>query len=202
MTFEQKPLDFEFDALEPHMDAKTVEIHYTKHHAGYVTKLNAAVEGTEFADMDLVEVVKKAGNAPEDKKTAITNNAGQHLNHQMFWENLSPNGGEEPSGELASGIDSNFESFEKFKEQFSEAAATLFGSGWVFLALNKEGKLEIIKESNAGSPLTDGKTPILVLDVWEHAYYLKFQNKRPDYIATFWNLVNWEAVSERLSNAR
>lgn len=195
MTFEQKPLSFEYSDLEPHMDAQTVEIHFSKHHAGYIKKLNAALEGTELANTDLVELVKSKNDNP-----AIANNAGQHLNHQMFWENLSPKS-EEPEGELLEAINENFESLEKFKEAFSDAAATLFGSGWVFLAKNSEGKLEILKESNAGNPLTEGKNPLLIIDVWEHAYYLKYKNLRPDYIKAFWNIVNWEEVSKRFSES-
>lgn len=195
--FEQEPLKYEYDALEPYIDKETMELHYSKHHKGYVDKLNKAVEGTEFAEMNLFELIENLDRVPEEIRTAVANNGGQHLNHTLFWKNLSPNGGDEPTGELLSTIESTFGSFKDFKEKFAESASTLFGSGWTFLALNSEGGLEIIKKSNQGNPIEDGKRPILALDVWEHAYYLKYKNKRPDYIEAFWNVVDWEEVQER-----
>ena len=193
-------LPYDFTALEPHIDARTMEIHHDKHHAGYVKKLNAALEGTDLAEKDVDELLKDLSAVPEDKRTAVRNNGGGHSNHRLFWTILSPNGGGAPKGALADAIDSSFGSFDTFKEQFNAAAATRFGSGWAWLVV-ADGKLEVMSTANQDSPLSVGKTPILGLDVWEHAYYLNYQNKRPDYIAAFWNVVNWEEVSERFDNA-
>ena len=193
-------LPYDFTALEPHIDARTMEIHHDKHHAGYVKKLNAALEGTDLAEKDVDELLKDLSAVPEDKRTAVQNNGGGHSNHRLFWTILSPNGGGAPKGALVDAIDSSFGSFDTFKEQFNAAAATRFGSGWAWLVV-ADGKLEVMSTANQDSPLSVGKTPILGLDVWEHAYYLNYQNKRPDYIAAFWNVVNWEEVSERFDNA-
>lgn len=197
MTFTLPDLKFEFNALEPHIDAQTMEIHHDKHHAGYVKKLIAAVEGTEFAEKDINEILKSIDSVPEDKRKAVINNGGGHANHTLFWEILSPNK-TELSGELAEAIDSKFGSFEEFKQKFSDAAATRFGSGWAWLVV-KNGELEVTSTPNQDSPLMDNQTPILGLDVWEHAYYLKYQNKRPDYIEAFFNVVNWDKVAENFS---
>lgn len=194
--FQLPNLLYSFDALEPHIDAKTMEIHHDKHHQAYVDKLNAALEGTEFADKDIKELLKKINEIPEDKRQAVINQGGGHANHSLFWEIMSPNGGEEPSGELVESINSKFGSFEEFKKQFTEAATKVFGSGWVWLVLNSEGALEIMNTQNQDSPLSSGKIPLLVLDIWEHSYYLKYQNRRPEYIGAWWNVVNWKKVEE------
>ncbi|MBR9861354.1 superoxide dismutase [bacterium] len=198
MSFELPSLPYAYDALEPHIDAKTMEIHHSKHHNGYVTKLNAAIEGTEHANKSIEEICKTAHNV-----AAIRNNGGGHYNHSLFWSILSPNGGGQPSGALADAINSAFGSFDGFKEKFSSAAATRFGSGWAWLCV-KDGKLEVCSTANQDNPLMGegcGGTPILALDVWEHAYYLNYQNRRPDYISAFWNVVNWDEVSKRFSAA-
>ncbi|MEK6871682.1 MAG: superoxide dismutase [Nanoarchaeota archaeon] len=188
-------LPYSFDALEPYIDAKTMEIHHDKHHKAYVDKLNAAVEGTKFSEMDIVALLKNIEQVPKDKHQAVINHGGGHANHSLFWEILSDNGGE-PSEELLISIEEKFESFEKFKELFSAAATGLFGSGWVWLVVNQNRELEVRITPNQNSPYMDNQTPILGLDVWEHAYYLKYQNKRTDYIAAFFNIINWDKVSE------
>lgn len=198
MAFELPSLSYDYGALEPHIDAKTMEIHHTKHHQGYVTKANAALEGTPWADKTVEEVCASINDIPEEIRGAVRNNAGGHANHALFWSILSPNGGGTPGGELAAKIDSDLGGFENFKEAFSQAAATRFGSGWAWLVVNN-GTLEVMSTPNQDSPLMEGKTPILGLDVWEHAYYLNYQNRRPDYIAAFFNVVNWEQVSTNLS---
>jgi superoxide dismutase, Fe-Mn family len=190
MKFELPQLPYALDALAPHIDQKTLEYHYGKHHQAYVNNLNNLVQGTEFEDADLDTIVKKSGGG-------IFNNAAQIWNHTFYFFSLAPNAGGEPLGEFAAAIKRDFGSFAEFKEQFSKAAATLFGSGWAWLVKNAEGKLEIVQEANAGNPMTKGLTPLLTCDVWEHAYYLDYQNKRPDYIAAFWNLVDWKIVAER-----
>ena len=196
MAFELPNLPYAHDALEPHIDAKTMEIHHGKHHAGYVSKLNAAVEGTDLAGKSLEELVKNHSD-----NGAVRNNGGGHWNHSLFWEVMSPNGGGEPSGALADAINSAFGSFDKFKEEFSNAAATRFGSGWAWLCKKSDGSLEVCSSANQDNPLMPGVgcggTPILGLDVWEHAYYLNYQNRRPDYISAFFNVVNWDAVSKK-----
>ncbi|MCC5919480.1 MAG: superoxide dismutase [Cyclobacteriaceae bacterium] len=201
MAFELPSLPYAYDALEPHFDAKTMEIHHSKHHNAYVTKLNGAIEGSDLASKSLEDIQVEAGKAG----AAVRNNGGGHFNHTLFWQILSPNGGGNPSGELAAAIDKTFGSFDKLKEEFNNAAATRFGSGWAWLIV-KNGELVVTSTPNQDNPLmdvTDVKgTPILGLDVWEHAYYLKYQNKRPDYISAFWNLVNWEEVSKRFEAAK
>ncbi|WP_420316522.1 superoxide dismutase [Ekhidna sp.] len=195
MAFELPNLPYAHDALEPHIDAKTMEIHHGKHHAGYVSKLNAAVEGTDLEGKSLDDLVKNHSD-----NGAVRNNGGGHWNHSLFWEVMSPNGGGEPSGALADAINSAFGSFDKFKEAFSNAAATRFGSGWAWLC-KKGDTLEVCSSANQDNPLMPGVgcggTPILGLDVWEHAYYLNYQNRRPDYISAFFNVVNWDAVSKK-----
>ena len=200
MAYTLPDLPYSFDALEPHIDARTMEIHHDKHHAGYVKKVNAALEGTDLADKPVETVIADLNAVPEDKRTAVRNNGGGHANHSLFWTILSPDGGGEPSGDLAEAINATFGSFDAFKEEFSNAAATRFGSGWAWLS--KDGdKLVVESTPNQDSPLMEGRTPILGLDVWEHAYYLHYQNKRPDYIDAFWNVVNWDEVSRRFSEA-
>lgn len=190
-------LPYPFDALEPHIDAQTMEIHHDRHHATYVNNLNAALEKhPELFDKSLDELLSNLDSVPEDIRTAVRNNGGGHANHTLFWEILSKNGGGAPSGELADAINSAFGSFEKFKEEFTKAATTRFGSGWAWLVVDN-GKLSVTSTPNQDSPIMEGKTPILGLDVWEHAYYLKYQNKRPDYINAFWNVVNWDEVAKR-----
>ena len=199
--FELPNLPYSFGALEPNIDAKTMEIHHDKHHEGYVKKLNAAVEGTEFADKDVVEILKNINEVPENIRQAVINNGGGHANHSLFWEILSPEK-QEPLGNVSDAINTTFGSFQDFKEKFSNAAATRFGSGWAWLVVNSEGELEVLSTGNQDSPLMEGKTPILGLDVWEHAYYLKYQNKRPDYIEAFFNLINWNKVEELYNLAK
>ena len=179
-----------------------MNIHHTKHHNTYVTNLNNAVEGTEFANKSVEELISATLDAvPENIRTAVRNNGGGHANHSLFWEILSPNGGGEPTGELAEAINAKFGSFEAFKEEFAKAATGRFGSGWAWLVVNN-GELEVISTPNQDSPLMEGKTPSLGLDVWEHAYYLKYQNRRPDYIGAFWNVVNWDEVAKRYNAAK
>jgi Fe-Mn family superoxide dismutase len=204
MAYTLPDLPYAYDALEPHIDAKTMEIHHTKHHKAYIDKVNAALEGTEFADKPVEEVIAHLAKLPEEKKTAVRNNGGGHANHSLFWTLLSPSGGGEPEGELGEAINKAFKSFADFKEQFAAAATTRFGSGWAWLYV-EDGKLQIGSTANQDSPLMGKQiagiagTPILGLDVWEHAYYLKYQNKRPDYITAFWNVVNWDEVARRYS---
>ncbi|GAO28116.1 superoxide dismutase [Geofilum rubicundum] len=190
MTFKLPELPYTLDALEPNISKKTLEFHYGKHHQTYVTNLNNLVAGTEFETADLETIVKKA-------EGGIFNNGAQVWNHTFYFMSLSPNGGGAPTGALADAINKEFSSFEKFKESFSQAAATLFGSGWAWLVKKADGSLEIIKESNAGNPLRKGLTPILTCDVWEHAYYLDYQNKRPDYVKGFWEVIDWKVVGAR-----
>ena len=192
-------LGYAFDALEPHIDAKTMEIHHDKHHAAYVDKLNTALEGHGDLESNRIEeLLADLNNIPEDIRTAVRNNGGGHANHTMFWETMKPGGAKEPSGQLADAIKSTFGSFTDFKAKVAEAGATRFGSGWAWLVKNGD-KLEVYSTANQDSPLSEGKTPILGLDVWEHAYYLKYQNKRPDYIEAWWNVVNWDTVAARLN---
>ena len=196
-------LPYGFDALEPNIDAKTMEIHHGKHHNGYVTKLNAALEGhPELEAKSVEDLLKDIDAVPEDIRTAVRNNGGGHANHSLFWQTLSGNGGGAPSGDLASAIDSAFGSFDDFKSKFSDAAAGRFGSGWAWLVVGDGGSLHVYSTPNQDSPYMEGHTPILGLDVWEHAYYLNYQNRRPDYIAAFWNVVNWEKVGELYAAAK
>ncbi|MFD1412782.1 superoxide dismutase SodA [Oceanobacillus jeddahense] len=200
--FELPELPYAYDALEPTIDKETMNIHHTKHHNTYVTKLNDALEGHEdLQNKSVDELVRDLNEVPESIRTAVRNNGGGHANHSFFWKTLSPNGGGEPSGELADKINSKFGSFDKFKDEFATAAAGRFGSGWAWLVLNN-GELEITSTPNQDSPLTEGKTPLLGLDVWEHAYYLKYQNRRPEYISAFWNVVNWDQVASNYEAAK
>ncbi|MCM3663999.1 superoxide dismutase [Mesobacillus subterraneus] len=202
MAFELPQLPYAYDALEPHIDKETMNIHHTKHHNTYVTNLNNALEGNEeLLSKTVEEVVANLDAVPEAARTAVRNNGGGHANHSLFWQVISPNGGGEPTGELAEAISSKFGGFEGFKEEFSKAATTRFGSGWAWLVVNN-GELEVTSTPNQDSPLMEGKTPILGLDVWEHAYYLNYQNRRPEYIGAFWNVVNWEEVNNRYTSAK
>jgi superoxide dismutase, Fe-Mn family len=199
MAFSLPALPYAYDALEPHIDARTMEIHHTKHHQAYVNNLNAAVEkAPELANKSLDDLMRGINSVPEAVRTAVRNNGGGHWNHSMFWQLMGANKGGEPTGKLADAIKSAFGDFSKFKEQFAAAGAGRFGSGWAWL-INDGGKLAITSTANQDNPLMDGKTAILGLDVWEHAYYLKYQNRRPDYIAAWWNVVNWDAVSKRFA---
>ena len=200
MAYELPELPFAYDALEPNIDARTMEIHHSKHHAGYVAKVNAAIEGSELESKSVEDLVSDLSGVPDDKRGAVQNNGGGHANHSLFWSILCPNGGGEPSGELAEAINAAFGSFEGLKEQFSAAAATRFGSGWAWGSVDN-GNLVVESTPNQDSPLMAGRTPILGLDVWEHAYYLNYQNRRPDYIAAFWNVINWDEVARRYAAA-
>ena len=201
MAHELPKLTYAYDALEPHIDAKTMEIHHTKHHNTYVTNLNAAIAGTEFEGKELIELISNIDALPADKQTAVRNNGGGHANHTLFWEVIAPGGANAPTGDLAVAIDKKFGSFDAFKEEFAKAATTRFGSGWAWLVANN-GEVDVISTPNQDSPHMEGKTPILGLDVWEHAYYLNYQNRRPDYIAAFWNIVNWDVVAEKFAAAK
>ncbi|MCM3237014.1 superoxide dismutase SodA [Heyndrickxia oleronia] len=202
MAFELPQLPYAYDALEPHIDKETMNIHHTKHHNTYVTNLNAALEGNdELLNKSVEEVIANLDAVPEAKRTAVRNNGGGHANHSLFWKLLSPNGGGEPTGELAEAINKKFGSLDKFKEEFAAAAAGRFGSGWAWLVVNN-GELEVTSTPNQDNPIMEGKTPILGLDVWEHAYYLNYQNRRPDYIKAFWNVVNWDEVAKLYSAAK
>jgi Fe-Mn family superoxide dismutase len=202
MSFELPKLPYAFDALEPHIDARTMEIHHGKHHAAYVANLNKALEGVpEAQGRSLVELMTDLNGLPEKVRTAVRNNGGGHFNHSLFWKTMKPGGGGKPSGELGEAVNSAFGSFDKFKESFSNAAATRFGSGWAWLYV-ENGRLLVGSTPNQDSPLMDGAKPILGLDVWEHAYYLHYQNRRPDYIGAWWNVVNWEQVAENLRLAK
>lgn len=202
MAYSLPELPYEYDALEPHFDARTMEIHHTKHHQGYTNKVNAALEGHDFADLEIEEVLRRIDEVPANKKQAVINNGGGYANHKLFWTILSPNGGGAPEDELADAIQDTFGSFEKFKEEFSDAAGSRFGSGWAWLSVDGSGNLVIHSTPNQDSPLMDGYTPILGLDVWEHAYYLNYQNRRPDYISSFWNVVNWDQVADNYDDAK
>lgn len=202
MSFELPKLPYAFDALEPHIDARTMEIHHDKHHGGYTKKLNAAIEGTDLDGKSIENLL----NNLDMSNAGVRNNGGGFYNHSLFWEVMSPNGGGKPSGDLSKAIDDAFGSFESFKEAFSKAAATQFGSGWAWLCVHEGGKVEVCATPNQDNPLMPkvgcGGTPILGLDVWEHAYYLKYQNLRPDYIEAFFKLVNWEEVSKRYNEGK
>lgn len=203
MAFELPALPYAFDALAPHIDAKTMEIHHDKHHAGYTTKLNSALEGhADLAGKSAEEILRNINGVPETIRQAVVNNGGGYVNHNLFWEIMGPNEGGEPKGAIGDAIGKTFGDFNSFKEKFTNAATTRFGSGWAWLCVEKDGKLGISSTANQDSPLMQGHTPILGLDVWEHAYYLNYQNRRPDYITAWWNVVNWSKVDELLGAAR
>ena len=201
MAYSVPDLAYAFDALEPHIDARTMEIHHDKHHAAYVTNLNAALEGTEWMDRPIEAVLANLEIIPEDKRTAVRNNGGGHANHTLFWEIMGPNGGGEPSGELAAAIADTFGSLDDLKAQVNDAGVKRFGSGWSWLVWDGTG-LAVLSTPNQDSPVMEGKTPILGVDVWEHAYYLNYQNRRPDYLAAWWNVVDWDAVGAKFEAAR
>ena len=201
MPYSVPDLAYGFDALEPHIDARTMEIHHDKHHAAYVTNLNAALEGTEWSDRPIEAVLANLEILPEEKRAAVRNNGGGHANHTLFWEIMGPNGGGEPSGDLASAIDGTFGSLDELKTQVNDAGVKRFGSGWSWLVWDGTG-LAVLSTPNQDSPIMEGKTPLLGIDVWEHAYYLNYQNRRPDYLAAWWNVVDWDAVAGKLEAAR
>ncbi|MEJ7797818.1 MAG: superoxide dismutase [Solirubrobacteraceae bacterium] len=200
MAYEVPALPYPDDALEPHIDARTMAVHHDKHHQAYVDKVNAALEGTQFADKPIEEVIADLDAIPEDKRGPVRNNGGGHYNHSLFWESMSPDGGGSPDGDLGAAIDSAFGSFEDFKEKFEAAGVGQFGSGWAWLVVDG-GTLAITSTPNQDNPLSAGSTPLLGNDVWEHAYYLKYQNARPAYLKAWWNTVNWSKVAERYSSA-
>jgi superoxide dismutase, Fe-Mn family len=200
MAFEVPALPYAYDALEPHIDEQTMRLHHDKHHQAYVDKANAALEGTEWAEEPVEEVLKNLGSLPADKQNAVRNNAGGHANHTLFWEIMGPNGGGAPSGALADAINATFGSFDDFKAKVKEAGVNQFGSGWAWLVHDGSG-LAVVSTPNQDNPVSQGKTPLLGVDVWEHAYYLKYQNRRPDYLDAWWNVVNWDAVAERFAAA-
>ena len=201
MAYTLPKLNYSYDALKPHIDARTMEIHYTKHHQAYIDNLNKAIKGkADLESKSIEELISDLKAVPEDIRTIVRNNGGGHANHSLFWNVIGPKAGGEPVGEVASDIRQAFGSFDVFKEKFALAAMTRFGSGWAWLSVSKDGKLEISSTANQDSPMMEGKTPLLGIDVWEHAYYLHYQNRRADYIAAFWNVVNWEEV-ERISES-
>ena len=200
MAYEVPDLPYDYGALEPHIDEQTMRVHHDKHHQAYVDKANAALEGTEWADKDVEEVLRNLDALPADKRTAVRNNGGGHANHSFFWQIMSPDGGGEPSGGLASAIDEAFGSFDAFKDEFKAAGVNQFGSGWAWLVHDGSG-LAVTSTPNQDSPVSQGQTPLLGADVWEHAYYLKYQNRRPDYLDAFWNVVNWDEVGRRYEAA-
>ena len=197
MAFELPPLPYDFAALEPHIDAQTMQIHHDRHHATYVTNLNAALEKhANVQSKSIEEILRNINDVPEDVRQAVINNGGGHANHSMFWQIMGPNGGGEPTGAIAAAINQAFGSFADFKTKINEAGTKRFGSGWSWLVKDASGKLSVISTANQDSPLMQGMTPVLGVDVWEHAYYLKYQNKRPDYLAAWWNTINWAKVNE------
>jgi Fe-Mn family superoxide dismutase len=203
MSFSLGELPYSYDALEPYIDTQTMEIHHQKHHNAYITKLNTALEtSSEWQGKDVDEIIKNLNSVPENIRTAVRNNGGGHYNHTLFWSIMGANAGGEPGGDLGSSINEVFGSFSEFKEEFSGAAVNRFGSGWAWLVLDPSGKLAVLSTANQDNPLTEGFKPLMGLDVWEHAYYLKYQNRRPEYIENWWNVVNWSAVAERYDSLR
>ena len=200
MPFDVPPLPYAYDALEPHIDEETMRLHHDKHHQAYVDKANAALAGTDLADAPVEDVLRNLGRLPEEKRAPVQNNAGGHANHTLFWEIMSPDGGGRPGGSLAQALDETFGSFETFQERLADAAVNRFGSGWAWLVHDGSG-LAVAATSNQDSPVLEGHVPLLGVDVWEHAYYLRYQNKRPDYLTAWWNTVNWEAVARRFEQA-
>ena len=198
MAYEVPDLPYGYDALEPHIDEQTMRIHHDKHHQAYVDKANAALESTDWADKPVEEVLQNLSSLPQDKQGPVRNNGGGHYNHTLFWESMSPDGGGEPAGELATAIESAFGSFADFQAQLKDAGVNQFGSGWAWLVRDGDG-LAVVSTANQDNPISDGKTPLLGVDVWEHAYYLKYQNRRPDYIDAWWNTVAWSKVAERFA---
>ena len=203
MAYELPPLPYDYAALEPHIDEATMRLHHDKHHNTYVTNVNNAIAGTELESMDPVELIQNLDKVPQDKRTAVRNNGGGHVNHTFFWEIMGPNGGGQPTGEIADAINQAFGSFDALKEAVNSAGASRFGSGWAWVVVDSSGNLAVTSTPNQDNPLMDGQgTPILGVDVWEHAYYLKYQNQRPAYLNAWWNTVNWDAVNQRYQQAR
>src|SRR5579859_441234 len=203
MAFEVPPLPYDYSALEPYIDTQTMQLHHDKHHAAYVANLNAALQGqVELATWPSEDLLRRINEVPENIRTAVRNNAGGHVNHSMFWRIMKPNGGGEPTGELASAINQAFGSFDQFKAALNDAGVKRFGSGWTWLVLDQNGKLQVISTANQDSPLMDGLYPVMGNDVWEHAYYLKYQNRRPEYLNAWWNVVNWDEISSRYQQGR
>ena len=201
MAFELPPLPFDYSALEPYIDTQTMHLHHDKHHAAYVNNLNSAVQNTAFASKSVDELVRQINRIPDNIRTTVQNNAGGHANHSMFWQIMKPNGGGQPTGELASAIEQAFGSFDQFKAAFNDAGTKRFGSGWVWLVLDQGGKLSVTTTANQDSPLMNGLYPVMGNDVWEHAYYLEYQNRRPDYLVAWWNVVNWDEIARRYDQA-
>jgi superoxide dismutase, Fe-Mn family len=201
MAFELPPLPYAYDALEPYIDVQTMQLHHDKHHATYVTNLNNALKGHDFENLPVEQVIRRLSEVPEAVRTAVRNNGGGHLNHSMFWQIMKPNGGGQPAGELASAITSTFGSFDAFKTAFNDAGVKRFGSGWAWLVADRSGKLQVTSTANQDSPLIDGLYPVMGNDVWEHAYYLKYQNRRPEYLGAWWNVVNWDEIAKRYAQA-
>ena len=203
MAYELPPLPYDYSALEPHIDTQTMQLHHDKHHAAYVNNLNAALQNnSEFASLPIDELVRRLNEVPENIRTAVRNNGGGHANHSMFWKIMTPNGGGEPTGELATAIQQAFGSFDAFKAAFNDAGTKRFGSGWAWLVLDRNGKLQVMSTANQDSPLTEGLYPVMGNDVWEHAYYLKYQNRRPEYLNAWWNVVNWNEIAARYAQGR
>ncbi len=202
MAFELPKLPYDYNALEPYIDTETMHLHHDKHHATYVNNLNTALQGHEFANLPVEEVVRRLNEVPASAQTAVRNNGGGHVNHTMFWEIMTPGGSKAPTGELAQAINAKFGSFDAFKTAFNDAGAKRFGSGWAWLVLDQSGNLAITSTANQDNPLTEGSFPVLGNDVWEHAYYLKYQNRRPEYLSAWWNVVNWDEVAKRYARAR
>jgi Fe-Mn family superoxide dismutase len=202
MAFELPPLPYDYSALEPHIDTQTMQLHHDKHHAAYVTNLNNAVQGTQFEHMNIEELMRRINEVPENIRTAVRNNGGGHVNHTMFWEIMKPNGGGQPTGALANAISQTFGGFDQFKAQLNDAATKRFGSGWGWLVADQSGKLQVISTANQDSPFMDGHFPIMGIDVWEHAYYLKYQNRRADYLNAWWSVANWDEIARRFERAK
>ncbi|HEY1348767.1 MAG TPA: superoxide dismutase [Ktedonobacteraceae bacterium] len=202
MAFELPPLPYDYNALEPHIDAQTMQIHHDLHHGAYVTNLNNAIKDSAVASWSIDDLISRISEVPENIRAAVRNNGGGHFNHSMFWQIMGPNKGGAPTGELASAINQAFGSFEKFKETFKDAGVKRFGSGWAWLILDKGGKLQVVSTANQDNPLSEGHYPVMGNDVWEHAYYLKYQNKRPAYLDAWWGVVNWDAVASRYQKGR
>jgi len=198
MAYELPPLPYDYNALEPYIDEETMHLHHDKHHQAYVNNLNAALQGqSQFENMSIDELIRSLNSVPDNIRTAVRNNGGGHINHSMFWQIMKPSGGGEPTGDLASAISSAFGSFDQFKAAFNDAGAKRFGSGWAWLVIGADGKLAVTSTANQDSPLIDSLYPVMGNDVWEHAYYLKYQNRRPEYLAAWWNVVNWDEIGKR-----
>ena len=198
MAYELPPLPYDYNALEPYIDEETMHLHHDKHHQAYVNNLNAALQGqSQFENMSVDDLMRQINNVPESIRTAVRNNGGGHANHSMYWQIMKPNGGGEPTGDLANAINSAFGSFDQFKAAFNDAGAKRFGSGWAWLVIGPYGKLAVTSSANQDSPLMEGQYPVMGNDVWEHAYYLKYQNRRPEYLAAWWNVLNWDEIAKR-----